>query len=252
MSKSSVQIATPCLEQWADMKLSEGGRFCGNCQKAVVDFTAMTDEEMIQAMSQQKGSACGRFRAEQLNRPLRTYSYSTAPHAQRRLFGLLTASLLGWHTTQAQVGAHDIGGDTSSVQTAESQAKDQSSSNTLSAATPIDSSRIITGRVISEQDGANLSGVAISIKGTSAGVNSDATGNFRLVIPAEYTPELVVLSVSSVGYVSHEVSVKLNKHSPLSIALHEDAMALNEVIVVGNYEKPSFLDRMRNRLPIRH
>lgn len=124
------------------MRPVEGGRFCGSCQQTVVDFTTMTDAEVIQAMSRQKGRVCGRFRAEQLNRPLR--SYSSVPYAQRRLSGLLTAGLLGWQTTQAGVNAQGISRNGITVQSVEPE-NDQSLSNPSGSVMPVDTSRVIRG-----------------------------------------------------------------------------------------------------------
>ena len=249
MSRSSVQIPAPCSQQWADMKPVEGGRFCENCRKMVVDFTAMSNTEVTQVMAQQRGNACGRFRAEQLNRPLRTYS--PAPYAQQRLFGLLTAGLLGWHTTLAQVGQQEIAGDQSSVRATGNQMKDQLLSNTSVSRVPGDSSIIVIGRVTSEFDGSDVQGAYVLVKETSISTFTDITGSFRLVVPSEYTSDPLVLGVSSIGFVHQEVSLKLNQQGPLLLTLSEDTTALGEVIVVGNYKKPSFLDRLRNRLPIK-
>lgn len=250
MSKLSVRIATPCPESWANMKPTEEGRFCENCQKAVVDFTAMTDGEMIRVMSQRKGHSCGRFRAEQLGRPLRTFSAASHP-TQQRLFGLLTAGLLSWQTTSAQASAPKTG-EKSPVHVTDGRKKDQSPSNPSHSVTPVDSSRIITGRVVAQSDGSDLKGVSVIIKGYNKGATTDATGTFQLVVPAEYTADPVVLTVSFIGFVRHEVSVNLNQQRPLQIALAEDSVLLGEVIVVGNYKEPTFLDRLRSRLPASH
>lgn len=247
MDKPSVQISTPCSEQWADMKLVEGSRFCGNCQKTVTDFTAMTDDEVMQVIVQHRGHACGRFRIEQLSRPLRTYS--PVSYTPQRFWGLLAAGLLGWHTTQAQVTDQEVSNEKITVQPVANRLKHQSQPSTSSSVTQIDSSKVITGRVVAESNNSGLSGVFVTIKGITKGVITDSTGNFRLVIPAEYEAGETTLGASFIGFVRQEVSVKLNRQSPLLIALTEDSVLLGEVIVVGNYQKPSFLDRLRNRLP---
>jgi len=46
------------------------GRFCAACQKTVIDFTVMTDAEILDIFRNSKTNICGRFFAEQLNRPL--------------------------------------------------------------------------------------------------------------------------------------------------------------------------------------
>jgi hypothetical protein len=49
------------------MTEKEKGRFCGACAKVVVDFTAMSDEEIVEYLQQHtKQKTCGHFRNEQL------------------------------------------------------------------------------------------------------------------------------------------------------------------------------------------
>ncbi|MBS1622694.1 MAG: hypothetical protein JST83_01650 [Bacteroidetes bacterium] len=63
-----ITIPTPCHEQWSNMNATERGAFCHSCQKVVVDFTRMTDEELIHYL-QQGTPGCGKFRTEQLDTP---------------------------------------------------------------------------------------------------------------------------------------------------------------------------------------
>ncbi len=71
MKKTSIQysIAEPCHEKWGKMTPIDQGRFCDSCAKAVVDFTTMTDRQVIQYMSTTTESVCGRMSSHQLNRP---------------------------------------------------------------------------------------------------------------------------------------------------------------------------------------
>jgi carboxypeptidase family protein/type IX secretion system substrate protein len=71
--KLQLGIPTPCTENWSNMSPETNGRFCGACSKTVLDFTTMEDKEIIQWFANHgKGSACGRFRPDQLNRPMVT------------------------------------------------------------------------------------------------------------------------------------------------------------------------------------
>jgi len=63
-------IPKPCHENWSDMQPAEKGRHCAACAKTVIDFTAMSDTEIIRYMSQAGHNVCGRLAPNQINRPL--------------------------------------------------------------------------------------------------------------------------------------------------------------------------------------
>jgi hypothetical protein len=65
-----LHIPTPCHENWENMHPNEKGRHCAACQKTVVDFTLMSDAEVIHYFSKAAGSVCGRVGSDQLNRKL--------------------------------------------------------------------------------------------------------------------------------------------------------------------------------------
>ena len=43
-----ITIQNPCSENWDAMHLQTTGRYCETCSTLVVDFTKMSDEELIQ------------------------------------------------------------------------------------------------------------------------------------------------------------------------------------------------------------
>lgn len=94
MSKPlQLHVPTPCHENWANMQPPEKGRHCAACQKTVVDFTAMSDTEIIRYMSKAGPHVCGRLAPDQVNRPL----IPLTPPQQNRLPGwplLLSGMLL--------------------------------------------------------------------------------------------------------------------------------------------------------------
>lgn len=76
-----LKVDEPCSADWGQMRAEDQGRFCGSCQKTVVDFTLMTDQQMLDWLAAGPksfaskgattgGSTCGRFTADQLNRQL--------------------------------------------------------------------------------------------------------------------------------------------------------------------------------------
>jgi hypothetical protein len=65
-----LHIPKPCLEDWSAMQPAEKGRHCASCQKTVIDFTQMSDAEIVRYMSRAGSSICGRFLPDQLSRKL--------------------------------------------------------------------------------------------------------------------------------------------------------------------------------------
>jgi hypothetical protein len=42
-----LQVPKPCHENWDAMTAADKGRFCGACSKQVVDYSLMSDTEII-------------------------------------------------------------------------------------------------------------------------------------------------------------------------------------------------------------
>ncbi len=83
----------------------------------------------------------------------------------------------------------------------------------------------ITGK-ITDNNGEPLSGVTVTVKGTSTGTTTDNTGTFTLTVP-----EKGILVISYIGYVSQEVPV--NSQSVVNIRLVLSSKALDDVVVIG-------------------
>lgn len=94
MKQVLLAVPLPCPERWAAMTPMAQGRHCAACQKTVVDFTQKTDAEILAYLAQAgRGNTCGRFRREQLGRPLRPVLPAPATRWQAWLTGLLLATL---------------------------------------------------------------------------------------------------------------------------------------------------------------
>lgn len=67
-SQLFLTIPTPCHENWDQMTPRVQGKFCQSCAKTVVDFTTMSDYEVLNFFNNNKGNTCGRFLPNQLDR----------------------------------------------------------------------------------------------------------------------------------------------------------------------------------------
>ena len=67
--KIQISIPEPCHEGWQNMIPVEKGRFCASCQKTVLDFTYLSDNEIIKVVTK-NDTLCARINVSQLNRNL--------------------------------------------------------------------------------------------------------------------------------------------------------------------------------------
>jgi len=86
--------------------------------------------------------------------------------------------------------------------------------------------RTITGKITSSEDGSDVAGASITVKGTTRGVNSDATGKFSISAPNSGT-----LVISFLGFKAQEIAV--GNRSVINIVLDADTRMLEEAVVVG-------------------
>jgi TonB-linked SusC/RagA family outer membrane protein len=83
----------------------------------------------------------------------------------------------------------------------------------------------VTGRVRDDK-GEPLPGVTIRVKGSSAGIATDAAGSYSITVPNGAT-----LVFSSVGYLTQEIAV--NGRTEINITLAVSSKDINEVVVIG-------------------
>lgn len=81
-----INISNPCNQPWEEMTPSGQGRYCGHCQKTVIDFTTWSDATMYHFFSENTGKVCGRFLSTQTGMPIRI-----PPQPQSRLYRMTIA-----------------------------------------------------------------------------------------------------------------------------------------------------------------
>ncbi|MBC7936103.1 MAG: T9SS type A sorting domain-containing protein [Rhizobacter sp.] len=73
MQQLHLSIPEPCHENWNEMSPNEQGRFCNSCAKTVVDFSAMTDAQLLFYFENLKNeNVCGHVYKDQLDRSIKT------------------------------------------------------------------------------------------------------------------------------------------------------------------------------------
>lgn len=207
MSKRiSLSIENPCHEQWSDFTPTANGGFCSSCSKNVVDFTKMSDAEVLAFFTNKPANTCGRLRTDQL----KSYSFQTAPTFNPGLT-LLKAGFLSlmFALVAKESSANVIPQAASSVYIEET------------AYLQIDGQRIaveerIVKGVVRDDDNQPMAGVSIYLKGSTDGTVTDADGKFEF---PRKLKEGDVLMVSFIGYKTMEYTITAETVDAIEITL---------------------------------
>lgn len=199
----TVSVPQPCQQPWEEMTPDARGRFCGSCQKSVIDFSTLSDSQIVALLSDTSQKYCGRFKKSQLDRLILPEQQAASLLPAAVLSVMLAASV---PASAADNHAQHITRDTTV-------------------------SRTITGKVTME-DGAVVPGTAIQIKGTKTGTVTDPNGHYRLNIPSAPSNQQMVLVFTNIGYVKEEVT--LAAQQTVDVVLKPDENRLTgEVLVVA-------------------
>jgi hypothetical protein len=222
--KTQLFIGEPCHEQWGDMRPDAGGRFCGSCRKTVVDFTMMSDQEVLAWLSGAGKSVCGRFMEDQLNRDL---SPSRPPKRSRwavwqfLLSGLLLSSEVSAQEKPLAPPVSQMDSRTDEVEVVAGLVS--------SRRAPAGPSHI-TIRVVDSISGEPVPWASVRID--KAAFSTDSTGSLQ--IPREKILRAHSMEVSSVGYERKALMVNKNmlNEGLLTISLPLSRHIMGDVVVV--------------------
>jgi hypothetical protein len=226
-----ISIATPCTESWEQMSPVAQGRFCSSCNKAVVNFAAMTDRQVFDWLASHSGPTCGRFHEEQLNRPL--LRQPTKTPAPIRYWHYLVALLLSSTELVAQ------------SQSARPLTTQQFPTNgegrfltgdTVMTPEPASPPALLKGQIL-DADGRPVSFASVRYE-EHKGVAADAEGRFS--IPWATLAGVRTLSISAVGYQSLQVNLdKLQKKNisfiPVKLQMH--VMVMGDLVTVVRHRR---------------
>lgn len=227
MKQSSyiLKIDNPCNEPWVAMNANDVGRYCVNCQKSVIDFTSLTDNEVLQIIKQTNGKLCGRLNTEQLNRVLiGTKQPSTNTKLHKILAGLLLLSssentIANKQHSETQIISKSI--DENLI-----VSKDENLNNQL-----LDSLKnIVQGRVIDANNKETIPFANVQIKNTDVVTTTDIDGNFKISIPDNLLTDKIVFKIVYVGYDPMEFTV-YKKELPFTKGVFE--MKQGENVTMG-------------------
>lgn len=218
-------IPQPCHQDWQNMSPTQQGRFCNSCAKQVIDFTTMSDTEVLHYFLDKKNeNVCGRMYPDQLNR---TVTKPVYPKMKKFWYWNYAAMLLLFFSksngakAQGKISVVTTEAKTPDISMAVAGVVGNVTSHTENVKT-------IHGK-ISDNNGEALPGASVIIKATNKGVATDAEGNYTL----KTNSQNAVLQISSVGFETKEVKLESLTKYDVTLNVKLNLQLMGEVITVG-------------------
>ncbi|SNR73705.1 carboxypeptidase-like regulatory domain-containing protein [Hymenobacter mucosus] len=241
LRRPSLSIPQPCQENWQAMTPTAQGRHCAACTKVVIDFTSMSDAEIVAYLGRSAGASCGRFHSSQLNRALTAPLPEPCAAGRKRWLALVAFLGIGTLATpvvQAQLPQP--------VLTEHPYPVTMGLVATRPTTGPgVPPAPVVRGVVLEAVGRVPLPGVIVTIAETTVGVSTNDDGTFELVLPATFRQsKSVLLYISSVGYESQYLQVNPQDTATQRIVLASGSRMLGEVVLIdGRYATPWYSPR---------
>jgi carboxypeptidase-like protein/type IX secretion system substrate protein len=221
-----LHIPEPCHENWQNMTPQAQGRFCGSCQKTVVDFSVMTDKEILEYFSKASQHVCGRFSNDQLNKDLKVTDKKKR-FSLAYVWNIILATLL---MTEANAQVKPKLKKPVTINTWEGRKMGEVAyipEEPVGAVIPV----TMSGTIMDAQNNQPVDGASISIKGASGGTMADTSGIFRLKVEKKNS---LVLEISAIGYETQtRVIDNLTHWQAIQVYLKPAASELQEVVITS-------------------
>ena len=206
-----IQIPQACHENWDRMDAAQQGRFCNSCQKNVVDFTLMNDDDLVNFFRKNKSNVCGRFTSDQLNTDI-LIPAKKIPWLKYFFTITLPAFLI---SLKANAQTNTVKGKVACVETKQ---------YTTLGEIQIETTKTIKGKITNEI-GEPIPGASVMVKNTRQGVAADVNGNYSIKVWSPYTS----LVFSAVGCRTTEIDCSSNIRDTISLKM--ETVALQGMVV---------------------
>ncbi|HEY0298883.1 MAG TPA: carboxypeptidase-like regulatory domain-containing protein, partial [Arachidicoccus sp.] len=216
-----LNIENPCSASWKDMTPVDAGKFCAHCFKTEIDFSKLSDGEIVKIISQNKGNVCGRFYEEQLNKEL---TEAKQFHVNRWFYKYLASVLLlgiyknvfSFNNNKINLQKEDI-----TIHPIHHEIRNDAEDTLVGE---------IKGEILDSITNVPIENVSVQIKDTKRGVITDSAGCFRIKFPQRVSYKDIMLSISHVDYIIKEVR---NNQIGSKIFLMPKSNLLDEVAVTA-------------------
>ena len=221
--KIQISIPEPCHEAWQNMTPVEKGRFCASCQKTVLDFTYLSDNEIINLVSK-NDALCGRINVSQLNRNL------IETKTKSNYFGYLATSVLAF-----------LGLGTSTIVAQDKPLVEQTDLKHLNRTSDFIGTFEVKGTVFFE--GKPLQNTTIRNNYSSISTLSDENGKFSIIVKNGDT-----LDFSFLGMEIQERVVKENKLINVALNRFDNEIKMETSVTGYIIEKRTFFGRIFRKI----
>lgn len=237
MQKLQLSIPEPCHENWQQMTPTEQGRFCNACAKEVIDFSTMTDIQVLNYFTNlTHEKVCGRALPEQLDKVI-----SRPLQPKKKLFWYWNYFVMFFMLFGKGNSAKAQGEIKPVIQINPFKANDIRGRTTVVNGVIMKSSGVITGKV-TDINGNPVSFASVKIKGTNSGVAADANGDYSIKVNTN-----AILIISAAGFKESEVIIGTQSVLNSVLEFNKNMLAGEVVIVSGdmgfikmdNYQTPA-------------
>ncbi|MBO2007626.1 carboxypeptidase-like regulatory domain-containing protein [Hymenobacter negativus] len=207
----------PCGQNWLAMQPTANGRQCGQCNKEIYDFSAMSWPAIARVQTAHGNALCGMYAPAQL-----AHWGQSPPKPCARLAAATTLALT-------------LSAITASAQTATPPATSSTLrlSGTVLAASPQGKSE-------------PLAFATVLVTGTTIGTITDEQGHYELTIPqASASNPAAIIRFSRLGFVGSEWELPVQSQPQLQ---HDALLAADTTIIAFSIRKPSLAARAKWKL----
>ncbi len=194
-----LNIPKPCSEQWDKFTTTPQGGFCGSCQKNVIDFTQMSESQLVayfRDLPAKENKICGRFRNDQLEKNYRVNDWFPKWNIQNNQVSY-EVPVSHFLEESSTISLPFI----SNMKVVRNVA--MAVLTLVFAEQGFGQTRLLLGKVVDRTDGTPLIGASITIKGKNKGVTADMNGSYQIQVD-----DKDILIVNCIGYNQTEIESK--------------------------------------------
>jgi len=225
-----LKIEKPCSENVSAMPRHDVGLYCSHCEKNVIDFSKLSDDEVIRIVEKLDGKVCGRLTKKQLERIfVATQNKKVSPRLNTILAGLFALGMLESQDSSAK----EVAKTQVVLQHNFLDENNVAEQKMFEQIKPADDStkNIIRGKVVENGTNSPVRFISVTIKNSTISTTTDTAGNFKIHVPDNLMSDTITLQVYSIGYEMKETKIAKSKLSDkLTIGVAQEQMIMGDMI----------------------